>query len=245
MLVSQKEDMMNCDNYKTAISAEPAFSDETGHTDSCASCQAFQKEILALNANVAKALELNVPALKMPELPDIDTQDVSSLTARRSVSKVTWFALAATVVLGAFVGLRVTQTDVEYGSLEEQLLAHIDHEPRALAVSSTPVSDARLQWAVPTAVATMSHDGGLITYVQSCTINGETVPHLVIQGEHGPITILLMPNEKISESRRFDGVGVRGVILQVGNGSVAIIGDREETLDRVQKNVLDSVSWST
>ncbi len=243
--MSRKEDMMNCDNYKTAISAEPDFNDESGHVDSCASCQAFRNETLALNENVAKALELDVPALKMPVLPEIDTQNISSLAVRRGMSKATWFALAATIVLGVFVGLRVTQTSVEYGSLEEQVLAHLDHEPLALAVTSTPVSDAQLQRALPHAVATMSHDAGLITYAQSCAINGKTVPHLVIQGEHGPITILLMPDEKVSESRELKGVGVRGVILPVGNGSVAIIGDREEQLDRVQENVLDSVSWST
>jgi hypothetical protein len=67
----------------------------------------------------------------------------------------------------------------------------------------------------------------------------------VIQGEHGPITILLMPDEKIAESQTLQGVSVRGVILPVGNGSIAIIGAREEQLDRVQQNVLDSVKWST
>jgi len=34
-------------------------------------------------------------------------------------------------------------------------------------------------------------------------------------------------------------------MLPVGNGSIAIIGDRDEQLDEVKKNVLDSVVWST
>ena len=33
--------------------------------------------------------------------------------------------------------------------------------------------------------------------------------------------------------------------LPVGNGSIAIIGNREEQLDRIKQNVLDSVTWST
>jgi hypothetical protein len=243
--MSQKEDMMKCDDYKTAVSADPGFKDESGHADSCASCRQYQSEILALNEKIALAMELDVPPLAMPDLPIIDSEKVTSLVARLKVSKVTWFALAATVVMGVFLGLRVSEMDAVYGTLGEQVLAHVDHEPGALKVSATPVSDSHLARAVPEDLATMNHDVGLITYAQSCMINGKTVPHLVIQGERGPITILLMPDEKLAESQSLEGVNVRGVILPVGDGSIAIIGVREEQLDRVQQNILDSVNWST
>jgi hypothetical protein len=94
-------------------------------------------------------------------------------------------------------------------------------------------------------VARLDHDAGLITYARSCEINGRTVPHLVIQGEHGPITILLMPEEAIAEAVSLDGENTHGVILPVGDGSIAIIGAREEKLERVEKSVLNSVMWST
>jgi hypothetical protein len=243
--MSRNEDIMNCDDYQAAVSADPGFSDPTGHADSCAPCREFRADMLALNDRIASAMELSVPPLTMPELPDIDVTKLKSMTARRRPSKVTWFALAATVLLAVFVGARVTQMGVFYGTLEEQVLAHVDHEPQALRVTSTPVADSSLARVVPEDLATMNHDAGLITYARSCRINGNTVPHLVIQGEHGPITILLMPDEKISESQALQGVSVRGVILPVGNGSIAIIGAREEQLDRVQQNVLDSVKWST
>jgi uncharacterized protein DUF3379 len=85
----------------------------------------------------------------------------------------------------------------------------------------------------------------LITYAQSCVINGREVPHLVIQGERGPITILLMPEEKVSGPESVTGESVKGVILPVGNGSIAIFGEREEALERIERKVLDSVTWST
>jgi hypothetical protein len=115
----------------------------------------------------------------------------------------------------------------------------------ALLPSSTPVSDRRLANAVPKKIATMNRDIGLITFAEFCTINGKDVPHLVMQGERGPITILLMPHEKVAEATPLDGVNIRGVILPVGDGSIAIIGDREESLEDVQQNVLNSVVWST
>jgi hypothetical protein len=69
------------------------------------------------------------------------------------------------------------------------------------------------------------------------------VPHLVIQGEHGPVTILLMPDEYIAEAVSIDGENIKGVILPIGKGSIAIIGDSEERLDKIQEKVVDSVAW--
>jgi hypothetical protein len=54
-----------------------------------------------------------------------------------------------------------------------------------------------------------------------------------------------MPDEFIETARVVDGESIHGLILPVGKGSVAIVGDREEQLDRVKQNVLDSVTWST
>jgi hypothetical protein len=236
---------MNCTDYKNALTAEPGFHDETRHVESCVDCQAYRDEILALDEKLAAAMEVSVPPLLMPELPDIETQNVVSLPGRRATSKPVWFAMAATVLLAAVVGIRMMGTGASYGTLEEQVLAHVDHEPSALLPSRTPVSDHQLSRAVPKNIATMNHDAGLITYAQSCSINGRDVPHLVIQGARGPITILLMSEEKLAEATTLDGVNIKGIILPVGNGSIAIIGDREEQLDQVRDNVLDSVMWST
>jgi len=243
--MSQMNKMMNCNDYKEALTADPGFEDESGHVDSCASCQAYSAEILALDEKIAAAMAINVPALKMPELPDIDAEKVVPLIARRSMPKLAWFALAATVLLAVFIGIRTPDMGSSSGTLEEQVLAHVDHEPMALRVTSTPVSDRRLAEVIPDNLAEMNHDAGLITYAQSCIINGKTIPHLVIQGEYGPVTILLMPDEKVATVKILDGVNIKGVILPVGNGSIAIIGSREEQLDRIKQNVLDSVTWST
>jgi len=243
--MSQMNKMMNCKDYKEALTADPGFEDESGHVDSCAPCQAFRTEMLAFDVKIAAAMSIDVPELTMPELPDIDTDKVVTLVARRSLPKPVWFALAATVLLAVFVGIRTPDMDPTFGTLEEQVIAHLDYEPGALRVTSKPVSDSRLAKVVPGDVAVMNHDVGLITYAQSCIINGKTIPHLVIQGVHGPVTILLMPDEMIEEAKSLDGVSIQGVILPVGNGSIAIIGDREEQLDRIKKNVLDSVMWST
>ena len=159
--------------------------------------------------------------------------------------KPVWFAIAATMVLATSISVRMSGVFQNNNSLADEVLAHIDHEPGALRVTDVAIADDRLARAVPASLATYERGEALITYAQPCVINGNTVPHLVIQGQYGPVTILLMPDEKVAEVTPLDGINVKGVILPVGDGSIAIVGDRDEPLEAIKKNVVNAVTWTT
>ena len=98
--------MMNCEEYREAIAADPSFDGGAGHLSECSSCQAYRSEMLALEQMISRALALDVPEMNVPELPAIETDNVVTLPTRK-LSSPTWLALAATVVLAAFVGFRM------------------------------------------------------------------------------------------------------------------------------------------
>ncbi len=235
---------MNCEEYKQAISADPSFDGGASHVAECSACQAFRNEILAMDATIGKALAIDVPKLEMPELPDIRLENVVALEPRRRNAPL-WLAAAATVVVAVVLGLRMTGSDVAYNSLADEIIAHLDHEPGALVVTNEAVSNRRLARVVPANIAQLEHSPGLITYAQSCEINGNTVPHLVMQGEYGPVTIILLPEEKVSAAVDLSGENIRGVLLPVGDGSIAIIGDKNESLAPIRESVVNSVMWDT
>lgn len=236
--------MNTCEEYREAIAAEPSFDGGAAHLSQCASCQAFRAEMLALDLKISSALAISVPELKLPELPELDMGKVTAMPLRR-FAQPAWLAVAATVTLAAFIGFGMFGSDVSNATLAEQILVHIDHEPGAFRVVDEAVTDKRLARVVPANIATLNHSAGLITYARSCLINGREVPHLVIQGEFGPITILLMPGEKITGAQTIEGENVHGIILPVGDGSIAIIGEVGEHLERIEKQVMNSVTWST
>lgn len=247
MTVSGK--MMNCEDYKEALAGDPSASIDGGdlHLAACESCAAFTAEMQAFDAKIAKALAIDVPDLRIPELPEIEDDNVTSLPfrTRQTFSAPAWIGIAATVVLAAFIGVRMIDFDPGNGlTLSEEVLAHVDHEPGALRVTNVAVSDERFLSVVNPSVGTMDRNVGLVTYAQSCIINGKTIPHLVIQGEKGPITLLLMPEEMIDGAITLDGKGVNGVIIPMGNGSIAIIAERDEPLGEIEQRILDSVEWS-
>lgn len=236
---------MNCEDYRQAIATEPSYDGGAAHLSACGDCRAFREEIRALDQKIARALAISVPELRIPDLPHIDATGVVPLASRRRFGAPVWLAVAATLVLAAFVGIRMIGGNVTYPTLADEIVAHLDHEPYALRVTDEPVDDRRLAKVVPANVAAMNHDAGLITYAQTCVINGRKIPHLVIQGEQGPVTILLLPDEAVGSPVPIEGESINGVILPVGGGSVAIIGERDEKLEAIQQNVVNSVTWST
>ena len=246
--MSTSEQKMNCETYKEAIAADPAFEDESGHVSACAACAEFRDEIRALDATIAKALSIDVPELVMPELPSMPAADekVVSITERRKprFSVPTWIGIAATVTLAAFIGLRyIPDNNISDAELADEILAHMSHEPWAMQVTDVPVTEQRLTDVMNANGGTMSSNVGLVSYAQTCIINGRSIPHLVIQGKDGPVTLLLMPEEMVTMPVKLDGRGVSGVILPVGDGSIALVGEKAFDVDELKERVVNSVEW--
>lgn len=236
---------MNCEEYRQALTADPSRTDGAGHVAVCADCQAFTRRVRDLDLEIARALQIDVPPLGALDLPDIDNANVTALSPRPRSRQPLWFALAATVVLAASISLRMSGMFESYETLEQEVLAHLDHEPAALRVTTMPVADERLRRALPEAVAVFDRNETLITYANPCVINGRPTPHLVIQGQSGPVTILLMPEERVARPTPLEGKHVHGFLLPVGEGSIAIIGNRGEALDPIRQQVIESITWTT
>jgi len=233
---------MDCKEFREAIAADTGGSfDDAGHAAGCADCAAFAEDMRALDAKIARALAIPVPELTMPELPEVET--VTVLEPRRRLRNPAWFALAASLLLAAILGYRY-MLPTQYPSLEAEILAHLDHEPSALAVTDRAVPEARLSRVLARDVSAMDRGIGLVTYARTCVIDGHDVPHLVIQGKRGPITLLLLPDESVDAPVPLQGRGTEGLILPVGHGSIAIVGERGEGLQDLQQRLKDSVKWS-
>jgi hypothetical protein len=240
---------MKCDEYQQAIAADPSFDDDHGHAALCAACAQFKAGMQVLDATIAKALAIDVPAFRMPELPPlVETENkVVDLAARRKgpLSVPGWIGIAASFALAAIIVMQFFPDDSRSDqALADEIVAHIDHEPWALKVTDVAVSNERINSVMAANGGTLNTRIGLVSYAQSCIINGKTIPHLVVQGKNGPVTILLMPEEMVSMPVPVHGESIDGIILPLGDGSVAIVGERGFDLEDIKERVTNSVEWS-
>lgn len=175
---------------------------------------------------------------------------VDAPKARPVDSRPRWpavFAIAATLVLaaGAWFGLRTDPPGFDVSPLAPDIVAHIHHEPKALVVTARTVPAAELEGVLRRGRASLSGPVGQVSYAKLCPFRGQMVAHFVVQGERGPVTVMLLPDEHVTEATPIDESGFKGTVVPLeSGGSVAIVGQPDEDLEAIRDRLLEAVRWS-
>ena len=155
-------------------------------------------------------------------------------------------AVAATMVLaaGAWFGLRTVDPVHAVSPLSAEIIAHINHEPAALAVSARTVPEAEFGAVLQRGGASLGAPIGRVSYAKLCPFRGRMVAHFVVQGEQGPVTVMLLPDEESSGPTTIDENGFKGTIVPLdGGGSMAVVGQPDEDLEVIRDRLLQAVRW--
>ena len=134
-------------------------------------------------------------------------------------------------------------------SLAADVVTHMGGEPGAWLQTPVPVPDAELESVLKDSRLRLNDGAGVVSYAASCKFRGHHVPHLVIQTESGPVTVMVLVHEGAQKPVRFDEQGYRGVIVPVaGHGSLAVLTHSSttdiKTVELIAAQVLDSITWS-
>lgn len=227
---------MECLEFRRAVGADPAHLDTEAraHSASCPACAEHLREALAFDARILASLRVPVP-----DAPQDGAQhrigQVQLIDRRR------WFALAASIVAGVAIG-SLLWVGSPRDSLARALVEHMQHEPEAM-VAPGPVDAVRLAEVLARGGIRLRPDVGTVAYARSCPFRHHTVPHLVVQTDRGPVTVLVLRNESVAGPIDFDEQGYTGRIVPAGPGSLAVIGAGGPDLGQVTSRVLAAVEW--
>jgi len=193
-----------CRHVRLAIGGDPQnlSADVAAHLTTCADCNRFRAETLALDARLRAALELPLPQFRTRAPP-----------ARR-------FALAASLLLAVVLagGIWLSRSQPV---LANEVLEHVKEEAGSWEQHNLLPASAV---AGVLREAKVEFDARLpVVYAMACPFHGRRVPHLVVQTESGPMTVMLLAHEKIAARQEFSENGYHGVLLPAGEGSVAVL----------------------
>ena len=223
---------MNCEDSRRAIGAEPyATSRELAeHLRRCPACVQFQLEMVALEANIRRALEEPPVALPAGRRP-------------RPVMTRSGWALAASVVLAVLAVLAVW-TVRPTNSLAKEVVAHVVAEPQSWAGNGV-VSVAALDGILRKSGLVLAATPYSVVYANSCWFRGHYVPHLVVRTAHSLVTVLILRHEKVDARQTFQEDGLTGVILPASSGSIAVLGEGSAQLEDVAEQMQAAVRTSS
>jgi hypothetical protein len=154
-------------------------------------------------------------------------------------------AVAASMLLaaGLWLGLQGRPaTDVS--PLGAEIVAHILHEPASLAVTASTVPAQEFDEVLRRGRAGLTQPVGSVSYAKLCPFRGEMVAHFVVQGEKGPVTVMLLPHEEVNGPTPIDEEGFVGTIVPMeGGGSAAIVGTPDEDIEIIRDRLQQAVRW--
>jgi Protein of unknown function (DUF3379) len=194
------------------------------HLAGCADCRRFLDESLALDDRVRRARE--VPLARFRQAP-------ATAPRRR-------FALAASLVLAMLVAGGVWLARPQ-SALAGEVVRHIEHEagswekhellPRAEVVEALKQAGVEIDASLP------------VVYVSACPFRGRRISHFVVRTANGPVTVMLLPHEKVPKRTDFSESGMHGVLVPVREGSIALVSRVAEVPDVLASEVAASVHW--
>lgn len=232
---------MDCGEFREQIGADPARLGDVAaaHEQACPACAAYARRLRKSEPLIAAALRFDVA--------DVRQGRTRPAARRLGAGPRVWAAAASVAATAAavWIGLQFVPSQ-DPVLLAAAVVDHWQHEPQAWVRTDFPVAASVLDAALGDDVRIDLERLNVVSYARSCFVNGRWVPHLVVQGDAGPVMLLLMPRQGLTEEVPLDlpEQGLRGLILPLEQGSVAILGEAAESFEALRRDVTSAVEWT-
>jgi hypothetical protein len=225
---------MNCEEFRTIVGAEPNSTrpEVLAHSASCAECARYRQEMQAMDRLIYRALSVDAPAEKTA---------AQVLSLQKPYASRIW-QMAASVLVTVLVGATALWLLTPRESFAEEAITHMRHEQESLVRTSETVDSSRLDQILKAARLRLKPGVAQVSYARSCPFRGQQIPHLVVQTEQGPVTVLVVTDAPTQPRERINEDGIQGVILPAPRG--VIVGMGENTpVDSVAKTLLGALEY--
>lgn len=247
---------MNCLEFRRVSLSEPGTREPNylAHRAECEDCARYADNVNVLDEKIGYALHIPVPQ-------DLATRiKLRQVMQEEQVSRRVrpWqYALAASVfivitVSGMF-GYRVYSTNQYIDRLSIAAVDHTMAERQGnhfVAPHFAPYLQQQRFKQVLAAFGGSVVDEALaelgpIVHVQVCAFAhiNEPVAHFLIRGKAGMITVYYVMGNKLTKPQNFALGPFKGMLIPVGQGNMAVIGDPDENLEPVADKLEETVVW--
>lgn len=235
---------MNCLAFRRLVYQDPKSTDANfvAHAQGCVECGRFLREQLKVERLIVQAVGVDEPHTLSSRI--LLRHSFEAESPRRWWSRhLTKLSAVAAIIMVVGLATFIIPLHPKASGLDKTILTLINQAPFALS-PKTPVSRQKVTTALAPVGVSLSTDIGSITFASRCFVRDKLAGHIVLKGEAGPITVLLIPNQRLLARGSIKGGHWSGFIVPSGLGAIAIVAHPGEPLERVEQRIVDAVRWA-
>ncbi|MGS3184532.1 DUF3379 domain-containing protein [Aeromonas taiwanensis] len=211
------------------------------------------EEMKQLDRTLRRTLEVEVPtglAERILLRQAMEANDEVVIPLPPPAPRTGWrsVAIAASVAFLLGMGTRWISWPpaVEPPSLAQIAMAHVYGEEPFIHNVDEKVSLQTINAKMEKYGATLTDMPGMkVTYVNHCAFYQGPALHMVIQGKMGPVTLFLVPKHlPLAIQPDFADGRLKGEILPLKGANMVLIGDMQESLAPVARQLESRLQWS-
>lgn len=226
---------MKCHEFQTAIGAEPSSTnpDVLAHAEMCSACSAYLQQMQEMDRLIYKALVVPVN--------DATLSGAAARSAPKRTSITRW-QLAASFLASVMVTASIWVASTRE-TFAEEIVSHVHHESFAMVRTDERVDDQVLAGILAKSGLSLRPNAAEVSYASTCPFRGHQVPHLVVQTDQGPVTVMVLTEEKPTKTmKRFEEDGYEGVIAPAPRGVLAVLG-KDVPVEQATERVRQALQW--
>tara|TARA_Y100001960_G_scaffold330405_1_gene424353 strand:+ start:869 stop:1600 length:732 start_codon:yes stop_codon:yes gene_type:complete len=234
--------------FRRRIMSDPKFRDNdlNDAIKSSESNAKFADEILDLDAQIAKAMNVDVPEDLADRILFNQTSNAQESNvirpnfARRAMAMAASIAFVAGLLVGQVNWGNIVVTPAQ-ASLASTAMKHVVAEKPFVSDLDEQVKSSQINAKMaPFSHALSAHFPYHVYYLNHCGFGQSNALHMVFQGEKGKVTLFLtgIASDKASD---FAEDGMVGIVEPIGNTSMILVGDEGEDVAKIAESIADII----
>ena len=228
---------MNCEQFQNLLMEDPARedSDFLSHRDHCASCAREWEQAQEFESVLRKAMSVQ---------PEKELQAGLSRQRQTGQPRRTGIRAASVLLLLAvsMAGFNLARQLFSAENLSALVVRHIQEEPEMLDQKSA-LEEMTLMKVLTSMEFSLAGMPAVITAAAPCWMREGRGMHLVVQGDHGPVTVLLMPGEHVPQPQEVVAVSLAGKLVPTDWGSMAVVSHAGDDIEPLMRSLQHEVYW--
>lgn len=232
---------MNCEQCRALIGAEPNSTDPEllAHLQQCPDCSRLRAELQEMDRLIFRALAVDVEEKS-------NVAGVGQVRRARTAAtndRPRLWRMAASLLVASLVAITSVWLLSPRESFAAEVIEHVMGEEQSLVRTSDTVDTSSLEKILGASRIKLKPGAAHVSYARSCHFRGQLIPHLVVQSEAGPVTVLVMSEAPSQRREEINEAGFQGVVLPAPRGVIVVLG-RGVPVDEVARTVLDALQYS-